>query len=92
MCGELGYTKVSQNIPRDQKFGGCGEGGFRPVLDKVQIIAAFFFKALLLFHILPHRKLNRIDGTSSAIFSNFKCVAPREICVERNCFDRPIEK
>ena len=26
------------------------------------------------------------------MFSNFKYVAPREICVERNCFDSPIAK
>ena len=43
-------------------------------------------------HIVPHRKFNRIGGTSSANFPNFKYVAPREICVERKCFDSPIAK
>ena len=43
-------------------------------------------------HIVPHRKFDRIAGTSSATFPNFNYVAPREICVERNCFDRPIAK
>ena len=43
-------------------------------------------------HIVPHRKFDRIGGTSSKTFSNFKYVAPREICVERNCFDCPIAK
>ena len=43
-------------------------------------------------HIVPHRKFDRNGGTSSVTFPNFKCVAPREICVERNCFDSPIAK
>ena len=43
-------------------------------------------------HIVPHRKFDRISGTSSATFPNFNYVAPREICVERNCFDSPIAK
>ena len=43
-------------------------------------------------HIVPHKKFDRIGGTSSATFPNFKYVAPREICVERNCFDCPIAK
>ena len=43
-------------------------------------------------HIVPHRKFDRIGGTSSATFPNFNYVAPREICVERNCFDSPIAK
>ena len=43
-------------------------------------------------HIVPHRKFDRIGGTSSATFPNFRYVAPREICVERNCFDSPIAK
>ena len=43
-------------------------------------------------HIVPHIKFDRIGGTSSATFPNFKYVAPREICVERNCFDSPIAK
>ena len=43
-------------------------------------------------HIVPHRKFDRIDGTSSATFPNFKYVAPSEIYVERNCFDRPVAK
>ena len=43
-------------------------------------------------HIVPHRKFDRIGGTSSATFPNFKYVAPREICVEINCFDSPIAK
>ena len=47
---------------------------------------------LLIGHIVPHRKFDRIGGTSSATFPNFNYVAPREICVERNCFDRPIAK
>ena len=44
------------------------------------------------FHIVPHRKFDRIGGTSSAPFPNFRYVAPREICVERNSFDSPIAK
>ena len=43
-------------------------------------------------HIVPHRKFDRIDGTSSSTFPNIKYVAPREICVQRNCFDSPIAK
>ena len=43
-------------------------------------------------HIVPHRKFDRIGGTSSATFPNFKYVTPSEICIERNCFDSPIEK
>ena len=43
-------------------------------------------------HIVPHIKFDRIAGTSSATFPNFRYVAPREICVERNCFDSPIAK
>ena len=43
-------------------------------------------------HIVPHRKFDRIGGTSSATFPNFTYVAPREISVERNCFDRPNTK
>ena len=43
-------------------------------------------------HIVPHRKFDWIAGTSSPTFPNLKYVAPREICVERNCFDRPIAK
>ena len=45
-----------------------------------------------LFHIVPHRKFDRIGGTSSATFLNFNYVAPREICVDRDCFNRPIAK
>ena len=43
-------------------------------------------------HIVPHRKFDSIGGTSSATFPNFKYVAPSEIGVERNCYDRPIAK
>ena len=43
-------------------------------------------------HIIPHKKSDRIGGTSSVIFPNLKYVGPREICVKRNCFDRPIVK
>ena len=43
-------------------------------------------------HIVPHRKFDMIGGTSSATFPNFRYVGPREICVERNCFDSPIAK
>ena len=43
-------------------------------------------------HIVPHRKLDRIGGTPSATFPNFKYVAPIEICVNLNCFDSPIAK
>ena len=46
----------------------------------------------LLAHIIPHRKFDRVGGTSSATFPNFIHVAPREIWVEGNCFDRPIGK
>ena len=45
-----------------------------------------------LTHIVPHREFDRIGGTSSATFPNFKYVPPREICVERNCFISPITK
>ena len=33
-------------------------------------------------HIVPLIKFDRIGGTSSATFTKFKSVAPREICVE----------
>ena len=52
----------------------------------------FLVYTALHFHIVPHRKFDRIGGTSSANLPNFKYVAPREICTERNCFDCPIEK
>ena len=45
-----------------------------------------------MYHIVPHRKFDRIGGTSSATFPNLKYVALREICVNRNCLDRPIAK
>ena len=44
------------------------------------------------YHIVPHKKFDRIAGTSSLTFPNFKYGDPREICVERNCFDSPIAK
>ena len=44
------------------------------------------------WHIVPHRKFDRIGGTSSATFPNLTYVATREICVERNCYDSPIAK
>ena len=47
---------------------------------------------LVAFHIVPHRKFDRIGRTASATFPNFKYIAPSEICVERNCFDHPIAK
>ena len=43
-------------------------------------------------HIVPHRKFDRIGGTSSATFPNFNYVAPREICVGKQKFDSPIAK
>ena len=55
----------------------------------MNIIIWRLFKTI---HIVPHKKFDRIGGTSSATFPNFKYVAPREICVERNCFDSPIAK
>ena len=51
-----------------------------------------FFVKLCHGHIVPHRKFDRIGGTSSPTFPNVKYVAPREICIERNCFDRPNAK
>ena len=49
-------------------------------------------KISVLQHIVPHKKFDRIGGTSSSTFPNFKYSGPREICVERNCFDSPIAK
>ena len=48
--------------------------------------------SLIVQHIVPHRRFDRIGGTSSATFPNFNYFAPREICVERNSFDRSIAK
>ena len=47
---------------------------------------------LFALHIVPHKKFDRIVGTSSSTFPNFKYGGPREICVERSCFDSPIAK
>ena len=58
-------------------------------MDDVASLSGFCFD---INHIVPHGKFDRIGGTSSATFPNFKYVAPREICVERNCFDSPIAK
>ena len=33
-------------------------------------------------HIVPHKKFDRIGGTSSSTFADFKYGGPREICVE----------
>ena len=44
----LTFGKVSQKIPKDPKFWG----GVRPVLDEVQIKAAFFLRSSL---IMPHK-------------------------------------
>ena len=43
-------------------------------------------------HIVPQKKFDKIGGTSSLTFPNFKYGGPREICVERNCFDSPNAK
>ena len=57
---------------------------------EVGIVIEIIFK--IYTHIVPNRKFDRVGGTSSATFPNFNYVAPREICVERNCFDSPIAK
>ena len=62
------------------------------VLIQLWYFMSFEIKDFLHFHMVPHRKLDRIGGTSSVTFPNFKYVAPSEICAERNCFDRPIAK
>ena len=46
----------------------------------------------ILWHIVPHRKFDRIDGTLSATFPNVKYLAPSEVCAEKNLFDCPIAK
>ena len=60
--------------------------------DKGYILPYISSQVLIGAHIVPHRKFDRFGGTSSATFPNFRYVAPREICVERNCFDSPIAK
>ena len=42
----LTFGKVSQKILKDPKFCGGGGWGVRPVLDEVQIKAAFFLEKL----------------------------------------------
>ena len=41
----LTFGKVSQKLPKNQKFSGVG--GVTPVLDEVQIKAVFFFRSSL---------------------------------------------
>ena len=62
------------------------------MLDVASRDLMFFLDLVLYLHIVPHRKFDRIAGTSTATFPNFNYGAPREICVEITCFDSPIAK
>ena len=64
------------------------------VIGRITLITLFWRHLTKMFiqHIVPHKKFDRVGGTSSLTFPNFKYGGPREICVERNCFDSPITK